>query len=62
MMPADLANPHTNFGTKSGWVQDDYRRLLQRPDLTDREPDELRRHVGRLTQALCEQISGKRFH
>jgi hypothetical protein len=43
-------------------MRDAYRRALQRPDLSDREIDEMRLHVIRLAQALCEHVWGKRFY
>ena len=48
--------------TKSAQMSDVYRRLLQRPDLTDQEIDDMRKHVTRLAQVLCEHVWGKPFY
>lgn len=49
-------------GEKSARMRDSYRALLGRPDLGDREIDEMRQHVIRLARAVCEHVWGKRFY
>jgi len=61
-MPADRPKKRTRSGTKSARMRDVYRRLLQRPDLTDQEIDDMRKHVIRLAQVLCEHVWGKPFY
>jgi hypothetical protein len=43
-------------------IQDCYRRLLHRPDLSEREIQEMREHLGRLARAICEHVWGKKFY
>ena len=62
IMPADRPQEYTRSGTKSARMREGYRRLLQRPDLTDQEIDAMRQHVIRLAQALCEHVWGMRFY
>jgi hypothetical protein len=60
-MPAEPAKEHARAGTKAVRMRDVNRKALQRPNLTDRAIDKIRRHVIRLAQALCEHGRGKRF-
>jgi hypothetical protein len=39
-----------------------YRRVLGRPALTDREIEEMRKHLIRLAETLCEHVWGKNFY
>lgn len=41
-------------------VDDLYRKLLNAPDLTRKEIDEIRRHVQRIAQTICEHVWGKK--
>ena len=60
IMPADRPQEHRRLRTKS--ARDVYRRMLQTPKLTDQEIDDMRQHVFRLVQAVCEHVWGKRFY
>ncbi len=61
-MPIERPKEHTKVGMKSGRMREVYRKILQSPDLSDQEIDEMRQHVIRLAQVLCEQAWGKRFY
>jgi hypothetical protein len=52
----------TTKSAKSTKMRDLYRKVLGRPELTDREIDEMRKHVIRLAQTICEHVWGKRFY
>jgi hypothetical protein len=39
-----------------------YRRVLKKPQLTDKEIDEMRKHVILLAQIICEHVWGKKFY
>ncbi len=39
-----------------------YRQILRRPDLTDVQIDEMRKHLGLLARTICEYIWGKKFY
>lgn len=39
-----------------------YRKLLGRPDLTDREIDQMRANVVRIARTICEYVWGKSFY
>lgn len=43
-------------------INEKYRRILQMPDLTNKEIDEMRKHLGLLTQTICEHVWGKKFY
>lgn len=43
-------------------MRDVYRRLLRMPDLSDQQINDMRKHVIRLAQALCEHVWGKPFY
>ena len=61
-MPADWPQERTRSSTKSAEMRDVYRRMLRTSDLTDREIDDMRQHVIRLAQVLCEHVWDKRFY
>ena len=61
-MPADRPKVRTRIGTKSARMREVYRKILQPPDLSDQEIDEMRKHVIQLAQTLCEHVWGKRFY
>jgi hypothetical protein len=61
-MPVNHLKERTRSGTKSAWTCDVYRRMLRTPELTDQEIDDMRKHVIRLAQVLCEHVWGKRFY
>jgi hypothetical protein len=52
--------PHKD--NKSAKVQGQYRKILGRPALTDREIEEMRKHIIRLAQTVCEHVWGKRLY
>jgi hypothetical protein len=43
-------------------ICDKYRLILNRPDLTDKEIEEMRRHLGLLARTICEHVWGKKFY
>jgi hypothetical protein len=43
-------------------IYNKYRRLLEMPNLTKSEIDEMRRHVILLAQTICEHVWGKDFY
>jgi hypothetical protein len=61
-MAADQPKERTRSDTKRVRMRDVYRRMLRTPDLTDKEIDEMRKHVIGLAQAVCEHVWGKRFY
>jgi hypothetical protein len=61
-MPADRLKVRAQSGTKSARMRDFYRKMLQTPDLSDQDIDDMRKHVVQLVQTLCEHVWGKRFY
>jgi hypothetical protein len=53
---------NTTKSAKSTKMGDLYRKVLGRPELTDQEIDEIRKHMIRLAQTVCEHVWGKRFY
>jgi hypothetical protein len=47
---------------KRGIIYDKYRRILNRPTLTEREIDEMRNHTRLLARTICEHVWGKKFY
>ena len=43
-------------------VYDQYREILEMPDLTEREIDEMRPHVELLAQTICEHVWDTKFY
>ncbi len=43
-------------------IRDSYRRILEMPDLTDKDIDDMRQHVILLAQTICEHVWGKEFY
>ena len=43
-------------------IYEKYRRILMMPDLTNKEIDEMRKHLGLLAQTICEHVWGKKFY
>lgn len=41
---------------------DKYRQILGRPDLTDRQIDQMRKHLGLLALTICEYVWKKKFY
>jgi tRNA C32,U32 (ribose-2'-O)-methylase TrmJ len=48
--------------TKGRHTGEQYRRLLKRPRLTDREVEVMRQNMIRLAQTICEHVWGKEFY
>jgi hypothetical protein len=48
--------------TRKKDIHDFYREVLQMPDLTDREIDQIRQNVIRLARAICEYVWGRKFY
>jgi hypothetical protein len=61
-MPADGPKAPTKSDKKSARMRDTYRKVLEAPDLADREIDDMRQNVIRLAQALCEHVWGNRLY
>jgi len=43
-------------------IYETYRRVLKRPELTNKGIDEMRKHLGLLAQTICEHVWGKKFY
>jgi len=43
-------------------IYEKYRRILNMPNLTNKEIDVMRKHLGLLAQTICEHVWGKRFY
>lgn len=43
-------------------IYDKYREILDMPDLTDKQIDQMRKHVGLFVQAICEHVWKKKFY
>jgi hypothetical protein len=43
-------------------IADKYRQILEIPDLTDREIEQMRQHVGLLARTICEHLWKKKFY
>lgn len=43
-------------------IYEKYRRMLKRPDLTKKEIDDMRKHLGFFAQTICEYVWGKKFY
>ena len=43
-------------------IYEKYRRILKTPGLTNKEIDEMRKHLGLLAQTICEHVWGKKFY
>ena len=43
-------------------IHDAYRRILERPQLTNEQIDEMREYVVLLAQTICEHVWGKKFY
>jgi hypothetical protein len=39
-----------------------YRRVLKMSHLTNKEIDEMRKHVGLLARTICERVWGRKFY
>ncbi len=43
-------------------IYEKYRSILKMPGLTNKEIDEMRKHLGLLAQAICEHVWEKKFY
>ena len=43
-------------------IPDKYRQILEMPDLTDREIEQMRQHLGLLARTICEHVWKKKFY
>ena len=43
-------------------IYEKYRCILERPDLSDKEIDEMRKNLGFLSQIICEHVWKKKFY
>ena len=43
-------------------IYDRYRQILDMPDLTDKQIDQMRKHLGLLARTICEYVRGKKFY
>lgn len=43
-------------------VNDRYREILEKPNLSDKEIETMRQHLGLLARTICEHIWGKMFY
>jgi hypothetical protein len=48
--------------TKAARIQEQYRSVVGRLALIDQQVDEMRKHMIRLAQTICEHVWGKRFY
>ena len=46
---------------KSG-INDRYREILEKPNLSDKEIEAMRLHLGLLARTICEHVWGKKFY
>lgn len=47
---------------KRGTIYEEYRQILKRPDLTEKEIDTMRNHMRFLARTICEHVWGKKFY
>lgn len=43
-------------------IYEKYRRVLKMPNLTNKEIDEMRKHLSLFAQTICEHVWGKKFY
>jgi hypothetical protein len=43
-------------------IYEKYRCILNAPNLTNKEIDEMRKHLGLLTQTICEHVWEKKYY
>jgi len=43
-------------------IYDRYRQILDMPDLTDKEIDQMRNHLDLLVRTVCEHVWKKKFY
>ena len=57
-----IDRPGTRSSKGKTDVYDEYRRILKTPDLTNKEIDEMRKHLNLLARTICEHVWGKKFY
>jgi hypothetical protein len=43
-------------------IYERYREILDMPDLTDKQIDQMRKHLGLFARTICEHVWGKKFY
>ena len=43
-------------------IYEKYRQILDMPDLTDKQIDQMRKHIGLLARTICEHVWKKKFY
>ena len=43
-------------------IYDKYREILNMPDLTDKQIDQMRKYLGLLARTICEHVWKKKFY
>jgi hypothetical protein len=57
-----IDRPVTKNSRMKAGIYDKYRRILNRPDLKDKEIDEMRQNLSLLARTICEHVWGKMFY
>jgi len=57
-----IDRPGTKNSRRKAGIYEKYRHILNRPDLTDKEIDEMRKNLSLLARTICEHVWGKRFY
>jgi len=55
-------NEKVNTKKAKTTVYDKYREILYMPDLTDKQINEMRKHLGSLARTMCEYVWSKKFY
>jgi len=43
-------------------ICDEYRRVLEKPDLSNKKVEEMRKNLRLIAQTICEHVWGKKFY
>lgn len=43
-------------------IRDEYRRILGKPDLSNKKIEEMRKNLRLIAQTICEHVWGKKFY
>jgi len=57
-----IDRPRTKNSRGKAGIYDKYRRILNRPELTNKEIDEMRNNLSLLARTICEHVWGKKFY
>ena len=57
-----IMNEKVNTQKAKTTVYDKYREILDMPDLTDKQIDQMRKHLGLLAHTICEHVWRKKFY